>query len=161
MADLGSAAVGPAGAPTRLRRKTASLGPRRRSRSPLGDGDEQRVPTAEKAAKAPVYVEPGSSDDTAGIRSNAQRVFEYLSHIEHVLNDHAEALDAADAVGDDTRRRAKKSDLEMAHMKEVVMRTDIATKQSIEENDVRLKHDTATAIQGVWEFLEKNNAGIS
>ena len=76
------------------------MGPRRRrSRSPL-DGADRQVPNAEKAVKAPVYVEPGSENDTEGMRSNARRVFEYLPHVEQVLNDHADVLNSSEDAQD-------------------------------------------------------------
>ena len=131
-----------------------------RSRSPQEDNAGKPVPSAEKATKAPVFVEPGSEGDVAGVLPNSQRVFEYLAHLEQVVNDHAELLNASDAAGDSLRRKVEQQSLETAHVKEVVTRADGVTKQAIEEHDHRLRQDTAKEIHGVWEFLTNNNAGI-
>jgi hypothetical protein len=131
-----------------------------RSRSPQEDNAGKPVPSAEKATEAPVFVEPGSEGDVAGVLPNSQRVFEYLAHLEQVVNDHAELLNASDAAGDSLRRRVEQQSLETAHVKEVVTRADGVTKQAIEEQDHRLRQDTAKEIHGVWEFLTNNNAGI-
>ena len=153
MSNVGSAAVGTADAPVKGmkgHRQSASVGPRRRrSRSPPTTDTEHRVPAAEKMARAPVFVTPGSAQDVEGMRSNTERVFEYLPHIEQVVNDHADALDAAEIAGDSLRARVEQQALEIAHVKAVLAK-----------NDEAIKTDMVSAIKGVWDFLEKNNTGI-
>ena len=96
MADLGSAAVGTAGALSSVvghsfhkdeKRRAASARPARkgRSRSP-GDGPQKsHAVTAERAARAPIFIDPSNTPD--GVPPNAERIFNYLAHLEKVIND--------------------------------------------------------------------------
>ena len=96
MADLGSAAVGTAGALSSVvghsfhkdkKRRAASARPARkgRSRSPGDEPEKGHAVTVERASKAPIFIDPGHTPD--GVKSNAERVFDYLAHIEKVIND--------------------------------------------------------------------------
>ena len=102
MADLGSAAVGTAGAlgaagvghTTSMdkKRRAASARPSRagRSRSPEGAPRKHRTTNVDRVSKAPVFIEPGQ--EPAGVKSNAERVFDYLAQVGKVVNDHADVI---------------------------------------------------------------------
>ena len=89
MADLGSAAVGTAGALSSVvghsfhkdkKRRAASARPARkgRSRSPGDEPEKGHAVTVERGAKAPIFIDPGHTPD--GVKSNAERVFAYLAN---------------------------------------------------------------------------------
>ena len=115
MSDLGSAAVGAAGAlgaagvghnPSMDKKKrAASARPSRpgRSRSPDGAPRKHRTTTVDRVAKAPVYIRRG--DEPIGVKSNTERIFDYLAQMERVVNDHADIIEAADAEEDFLRDR--------------------------------------------------------
>ena len=170
MADLGSAAVGTAGALSSVvghsfhkdkRRRAASARPARkgRSRSPGDEPQTSHAVTAERAAKAPIFVDPSNTPD--GVQSNAERVFNYLAHIEKVINDHADVIEAADAEEEFLRNRLDAQALEMANMRSVIAKADADSKAVLESNDAKLKGDMEVAFQKVWDFLAQNNAGIA
>ena len=140
-------------------RKTKS-----RSRSP-GDGSRGvRAAAAEKVAAAPVYVDPGAEGDSMGVegrhRHNAKQIFQYLSQLERVMNDHADVLNDRDVTEELLRRRLDSQAMEIAHVKAIISKADAETKQAIEMNDAKLKEAMETSLKAVWDFLAQNNAGI-
>ena len=176
MSVLGSAAAGAAqalgetgvGHPPgiEMKRRSASEGGRRttgRSRSPGGrplrGGEGTRAPTAECASAAPVFIEPGTEGH--GIKSNAHRVFDYLAHLEKILNDHASALDTLDVGEELLRGRMEVQATDVANVKAIISTNDAEFKRSLERNDTKLKESVAMSVQALWDFLTQNNAGIS
>ena len=170
MADLGSAAVGTAGAldgggghsTTKERRsRAASSRPSRkpgRSRSLEGEPRKPRSVDVERVVKAPIYIEPGKEPD--GVKSNAERVFDYLAHVAAVVNGHADAMEAADTEGEILRSRIDVQAMDIANMKSIVAQSDAEAKRILEFNDGKLKKDMAFSLQKVWDFLAMNNGGI-
>ena len=172
MADLGSAAVGTANALGSVgghsihkkkeeRRRAASARPARkgRSRSPGDEPPKGRATVVDRVVRAPIYIEPGKEPE--GVKSNAERVFDYLAHIERVINDHADIIEAADAEEDVVRDRMDLQALDMANMKSVIAKADADSKAILEYNDGKLKEDMAASFQKVWDFLSQNNTGIA
>ena len=68
-----------------------------------------------------------------------KQVFQYLSQLERVMNDHADVLNDRDITEELLRRRLDGQELEIAKMKAIVSRADAETKQSIEKNDALLQ----------------------
>ena len=97
------------------RRKTA------RSRSP-GHAARARAPAADRASIAPVFIEPGT--EASGVRPNTQRVFDYLAHLEKIINDHADAIDSRDVTEEILRGRIDNQLIDIANMKAIIAQND-------------------------------------
>ena len=139
-----------------------------RSRSPEGDprarapaADRARAPAADRASQSPVFIEPGT--EGAGVKPNAQRVFDYLAHLHEVINDHADVLDSRDVTEEILRGRLDGQAQDLANLKAILVQADEDHKRivvAMEANDEKLKASFAQATQDLSQFLERNNVGI-
>ena len=136
-------------------RRSQSEGGRYRSRSPGGRpyrrGEGTRTPSAECAATAPVFIEPGTEE--AGVKSNAHRVFDYLAHLEKVVNEHAGLLDNLDVGEELLRGHLDNQPIDVANAKAIIEGNDAEFKRALEFNGAKLKENMATSVQALWDFL--------
>ena len=153
--------------PGKQKRRASSARPRQttsRSRSPEGASRGVRAAAAERVSAAPVYVEPGTDGDSMGLegrhRVNSKTVFQYMSQLAQVMNDHADVLNDRDVTEELLRRRLEEQALEIANVKSIISKSDAESKHAIEMNDANVKEVMETSFKAVWDFLAQNNGGI-
>jgi hypothetical protein len=141
--------------------------PEDRSRSPDPLQADIRTEVAERAIKAPVFVEPGLDGDELGVegrhRNNMHKLFGFLGTVETVLNNHADLLDGTDFELRCSKRAARDQSVDFKAMRAQVAKVDEEMQQVtniVEANDAVVKNEFAQAVKGVWDFLQANNAGI-
>ena len=124
--------------PGKQKRRASSEKPRKttsRSRSPEGGSRGVRAAAAERVSAAPVYVEPGTDGDSMGLegrhRVNSKTVFQYMSQLARVMNDHADVLNDRDVTEELLRRRLEEQALEIANVKSIISKSDAESKHAI------------------------------
>ena len=138
-----------------------------RSRSPNDTQPDIKAEVSERVMVAPICVEPGAEGDAMGVegrhRHNMQKLFGYLTHMEKVVNDHAEHLDAVAFEQSPGRRSNRELALEIKVVRAGLSKSEEEAKiiaGIVGANDDKRKSDLAASSQGIWNFLEANNIGI-
>ena len=119
---------------------------------------------AERVMVAPLYVEPGMDGDTMGVegrhRHNMQKIFGYMAQLGKVVNEHADAFDAADLDPRVLKRQAHAQALEVKTMKGVLMQAAEENKRILDANDGAWKAAVATSIQSVWSSSRRTTSAL-
>ena len=124
-----------------------------RSRSPGLAQPAGSQETAERAMVAPVYVEPGAAGDSLGVeerhRTNVRRLFLYMTHVEKLVNNHAEILDEVSRDSRAAQKTARAAALETKTMKNDIRKADHELKDVMENNDAMVKAHTVASLQQI------------